>query len=102
MPLNIIMLPDTNLTKKVKGLFADTDGTLKVGEIYEAVEEDYPLSTYQTEVTRYHEPRFHHEIRAIINQFMRNGEIERVERGKYKKTLGATAQRGKVLPSGFS
>jgi hypothetical protein len=79
------MLPDTSLTEMVKRLFADADGTFSVGEIYDAVEENYPLLAYQKEFTRYHEPRFHHEIRAILNQFMQNGEINRVERGKYKK-----------------
>ena len=79
------MLPDTNLTQMVKRLFADADGALRVGEIYDAVEENHPLSAYQKEFTRHHEPRFHHEIRAILNQFMQNGEINRVERGKYKK-----------------
>jgi hypothetical protein len=81
----ITMLPDTNLTQKVKRLFVDAEGALRVGEIYDAVEENYPLSVNQKEFTRYHEPRFHHEIRAIINQLMQNGEIIRVERGKYKK-----------------
>jgi len=79
------MLPAANLTKIVKNLFKDADGALCVGEIYDAVEKNYPISEYQEEFTRYHEPRFHHEIRAIINQLMQNGEIIRVERGKYKK-----------------
>ena len=81
----ITMLPDTNLTQRVKRLFVDAEGALRVGEIYDSVEKNYPLSVNQKELTRYHEPRFHHEIRAIINQLMQNGEIIRVERGKYKK-----------------
>jgi hypothetical protein len=85
IPIVIIMLPDTNLTQMVKKLFADADGALSIGKIYDAVEENFPLSEYQKEFTRYHEPRFHHEIRAIINQLVQNGEINRVERGKYKK-----------------
>ena len=81
----VIMLPDTNLTQMVKRLFADADGALSVGKIYDAVEESHPISEYQKEFTPYHEPRFHHEIRAIINQLVQSGEIIRVERGKYKK-----------------
>jgi hypothetical protein len=84
-PLVITMLPDTSLTKIVKNFLVDAEGALRVGEIYDLVEENYPLSANQKESTRYHEPRFHHEIRAIINQLMQNGEIIRVERGKYKK-----------------
>ena len=79
------MLPDTSFTEMIKRQFKDADGTLSVGEIYEAVEENCPLSAFQKEFTRYHEPRFHHEIRAILNHFMQNGEINRVGRGKYKK-----------------
>jgi hypothetical protein len=85
IPIVITMLPDTNLTEMVRRLFADVDGALSVGEIYDAVEENYPLSFNQKEFTRYDEPRFHHEIKAIINQLVQNGEIIRVDRGKYKK-----------------
>ena len=74
----------------VKRLFADADDGLSVGKIYNEVEENFPISDYQKEITRYHEPRFHHEIRAIINQLMQNGEIIRVERGKIQKTLKST------------
>ena len=81
------MLPDTNLTQLVKKLFADNDGILELGEIYEAAEESFPLSVYQKEFTRYGELRFYHEIRAILNQLVQNGEIIWVARGKYKKSF---------------
>jgi hypothetical protein len=79
------MLPDANLTQMVKRLFTDADGVLSVAEIYDAIEGNYPLSEYQKEFTRFHELRFHHVIRAIINQLVQSGEIIRVERSKYKK-----------------
>lgn len=81
------MLPDTNLTQMVKRLFADADGALRAGEIYDAIEGSFPLSVSQKEYTRYDEPLFHQEIRAIINQLMRKGEIIRVYRGENKKSL---------------
>jgi hypothetical protein len=79
------MLSDTNLTETVRRLFADAKRTISVPEIYEAVEENYPLSVQQKGFTRWGEPLFQHEIRAIINMFHQNGEIIRVSRGKYKK-----------------
>jgi hypothetical protein len=85
VPLVVTMLPDTNLTQFVKELFADIDGALRVGEIYDAVEENYTLSIFQKEFTRYDEPRFHHEIRAIINRLVQNCEIIRVGIGEYRK-----------------
>jgi hypothetical protein len=85
IPIVITMLPDTNLTEMVRRLFADVDGALSVGEIYDAVEENYPLSVFQKEITPHHEFRFHHEIRAILNQFMQNGEIIRLDRGTYRR-----------------
>ncbi len=85
IPIVIIMLPDSNLTQMVKRLFADANDSISIGKIYDEVEENFPISEYQKEITRYHEPRFHHEIRAIVNQLMQNGEIIRIERGKYKK-----------------
>ena len=79
------MLSEPSLTQTVRELFTDANASLKVGEIYGAVEENYPLSVKQKELTRYDEPLFHHEIRAIINELVQKGEIIRVSRGKYKK-----------------
>jgi hypothetical protein len=79
------MLSEPSLTQTVKKLFVDSNAALEVGEIYDAVEEDFPLSVKQKEFTHYDEPLFHHEIRAILNQLFQNGEIIRVSRGKYKK-----------------
>ena len=79
------MLSEPSLTQTVRKLFTDANVALKVGEIYDAVEENYPLSVKQKELTRYDEPLFHHEIRAIINELVQKGEIIRVSRGKYKK-----------------
>ena len=90
--LVITMLPDSNLTEIVRRLFT-INGVLKVGEIYDAVEKDYPLSEYHKEFTPWHEPRFQHEIRAILNQFMQKGGINRIERGKYKKMKCTDAPR---------
>jgi molybdenum cofactor biosynthesis enzyme MoaA len=80
-----MMLSDTNLTETVRRLFADAKRTISVPEIYEAVEENHPLSVQQKKFTRWGEPLFQHEIRAIINALHQNGEIIRVSRGKYKK-----------------
>ena len=79
------MLSEPSLTQTVRKLFTDANAALKVGEIYDAVEENYSLSVKQRELTRYDEPLFHHEIRAIINDLVQKGEIIRVSRGKYKK-----------------
>lgn len=79
------MLLNANLTRFVKELFADADGELTVEEIYNAVEGNLNLSDFQKEFTKYGEPRFHHETRAIINQLLQNGEIIRTGRGVYKK-----------------
>ena len=81
----ITMSANINLMQSVKRLFTDADGALGVGDIYDAVEERYPLSDYQKEYTRFDEPRFHHVIRAIIHSLVENGEVVRVARGKYKK-----------------
>jgi hypothetical protein len=74
----------TNLTHEVKKLFADTNGALSLGEIYDTVEESGALTDFQSEFDEW-EPRFRHEIRAVINQLLCNGEIVRVDKGKYKK-----------------
>ena len=79
------MISASNMTQMVRKLFADADGTLQVREIYAAVEKSYPLLSKQKDFTRYDEPLFHHEIRAIINQLFQRGDIIRVSRGEYKK-----------------
>jgi hypothetical protein len=76
-------MENTNLTHMVKKLLADSDGALSLGEIYDIVEESGVLTDFQREFDEW-EPRFRHEIRAVINQLLCNGEIVRVDRGKYK------------------
>ncbi len=66
-------------------MFADAEDTLTLEGIYEAVKEGYPLTGFQKESDGWGGPRFHHEIRAVINQFLDDGEIFRVSRGLYKK-----------------
>jgi hypothetical protein len=82
---SLSMSSKNNLTQCVKNLLADANTALKLNQIYAGVEKKISLSVGQKEFTRYGEPRFHHEVRAIINQLMQNGEITRVSRGKYKK-----------------
>jgi hypothetical protein len=82
--VSMCMLSHTNLTQFVRELFASADCALTIGEIYEAVEENYPLTAFQREYDEWGE-RFHHEIRAVIGQLMDNGEIVRVGRGMYRK-----------------
>ncbi len=79
------MIFDTNMTEILRKLFMDTGGALALAEIYYAVEKNYPLSDFQKECEESGGLRFHHEIRAIINRFLDNGEIIRVGRGMYKK-----------------
>ena len=79
------MLFHNSLTQFVRELLTNTEGALTIGELYEAVERDYLLTDFQKDFDEGNEPRFHHEIRAIINQFMDDGEIIRVGRGLYRK-----------------
>ena len=75
----------SSLARFVRELLTDAEGALALGEIYDAVEEGYPLTDFQGESGEWDEHRFHHEIRAIVNQFMDNDEIVRVGRGMCKK-----------------
>jgi hypothetical protein len=78
------MSPEATLTQAIRRSLEGANTALKLEKIYDLVEENYLLSDMQKEFTRYKEPRFHHETRAIINQLVEKGEIIRVSRGTYK------------------
>ena len=75
-----------NLSQAVKEILLKAGSSVELRRIYDGIEETFPLSASQQELTRYNEPRFHHEIRAILNNLVQNGEAIIVSRGLYRKT----------------
>jgi hypothetical protein len=74
------------LTQALSQILIEAESSVELGSIYDRIEDSYPLSVRQKESTRYNEPRFHHEIRAIINDLVQDGKIIRVSRGTYRRT----------------
>ena len=75
----------TNLSHFVTQMLMDADSTVELTDIYDKVENFFALSAIQKEATRYHEFRFHHEVRAILNQLVQSGQVIRVGGGIYRK-----------------
>jgi len=89
-PVKLQSLPvfTSNKTKvtferAVKYLLYNYPDGLEVEEIYPEYERCFQLTQKQKEQTQWGEPRFHHEIRATLNNLVNSKDLERIGRGKY-------------------
>lgn len=51
--------------------------------IYSEVKQFKKLTEYHFEITKYSELRYHHHVRAYIENLVKKGKIERIVRGMY-------------------
>jgi hypothetical protein len=80
------MNDSSNLSQAVAKILMKSESSIELRCIYDIIEDGFPLTEYQKEYTKHKEPRFHHEIRAILNQLVQDGEVKIVSTGIYRKT----------------
>lgn len=73
------------LTDVVKKCLCEKNTTISLQEIYECIKNDETLeiSQEQNEIT-YYQPNWHHSVRRILAELVRNNEVKRVRRGVYE------------------
>lgn len=74
----------TGLTETIRGLLKEAQGKpLSLMEIYEGVHHRLDITSEQEEVT-YGQPNWHHSVRRILTELVREGEVIRVDTGVYR------------------
>jgi hypothetical protein len=76
----------SNLSLAVRKILMESESSVELRCIYNRIGDSFPLTEYQKDYIKHKEPRFHHEIRAILNQLVQDGEVKIVSRGIYRKT----------------
>ena len=77
------------LTDTVRQTLED-DSPFGLQEIYKKVRRKLRLTSEQIETT-YRTPNFQHSIRAVLSYLVKEGEVIRVSKGRYRRKPCATS-----------